>query len=331
MGIAGEAFLPFRLGTGNMTAGSSSYRFGVVVSAYDQAASLQRCLESLLAQTYSDFELIVVDDGTTADTLDVVRPFADQYPHVRYVYQGKQGPGAARNLGVSLSQGKYVTFIDSQDEVLPEWLQSLDETLTRQKAHIVCCGRTLIDDSGEVTKIRVPRTPTADQPHEAGLFYTGTFAVRKDIFQSVGGYANDLPANQHDELRMRLLPVCERNGWKVAAVAEPLVRRYSPAASETEDSNVGAIYESGIYVLKRHASQLRRNPRAFAEWANAAGGSAAQMGRYGEARKWFFQAMRAYPRDVRNIARFLAACIPWLRSLVWRPANLPPPSTGLAT
>jgi glycosyltransferase involved in cell wall biosynthesis len=313
-----------------MTGSSSNYRFGVIVSAHDQAAALPRCLESVLAQGFADYELIVVDDGSTDDTLAVVRPFADEYPHVRYVYQGKQGSGAARNLGVSLSQAKYVTFIECHDEVLPEWLESLDATLTQHNAHIVCCGRTLIDESGEVTKIRVPRVPAADRPHEAGLFFTGTFAVRKDAFQAVGGYTTELPANQHDELRMRLLPVCERNGWKIATVAEPLVRRHSKEESES-DGNVGAIYESGIYVLKRHASQLRRNPRAFAEWANAAGGCAAQLGRYREARKWFFQAMRAYPRDVRNIARFLAASIPWLRSFVWRPANEPTSTTGLAT
>lgn len=313
-----------------MTGRSSNYRFGVVVSAQDQAALLPRCLDSVLAQTYPDYELIVVDDGSTDETLSIVRPFADRYPQIRYVYQGKQGPGAARNLGATLSQAKYVTFLDGHDEAVPEWLQSFDETLTRQNAHIVCCGRTLIDDSGEVTKIRVPRIPTTDRPHEAGLFYTGTFVVRKDIFQAVGGYDDQLSANQHDELRMRLLPLCERNGWKVATIAEPLTRRYHHEEAESSD-NVGAIYESGVYVLKRHASQLRRNPRAFAEWANAAGGCAAHLGRYGEARKWFFQAMRAYPRDLRNVARFLVASIPWLRSLVWRPANEPSQSTGLGT
>jgi glycosyltransferase involved in cell wall biosynthesis len=303
-----------------MTGSSSTYRFGIIVPAHNQVALLPRCLDSVLGQTYSDFELIVVDDGSTDETLQVVRPYADANARVRYVYQGKQGPAAARNLGVTLSQAKFVTFIDCQDEALPEWLERLDETLTRQNAHLVCYGRTLVDEAGEVAKIRVPRMPASERSHESSLFFTGTFAVRKDIFQAVGGYASNLPANQHDELRMRLLPLCERNGWKVANVPEPLVRRYCESDPDLSRS-IAATYESGVYVLKRHASQLRRNPRAFAEWANAAGGCAAQLGRYDEARKWFLQAMRAYPRDLRHFFRFLAASLPWVRSLVWRPAT----------
>lgn len=301
---------------------SSPYKFSVVVSTGTSAPALRRCISSILGQTFRSYEVIIVDDGSISEAGGIGREFVDSHPNVKYVYQGARGTAAARNLGASMAQGRFVAFLNHDDEVLPSWLESFDQALTRQNAHFVCCGCTLVDEdaNGEVTKIQIPRLPSSGKFQEVGALLTATLAARKEVFQQVGGYTDRFPVNEHDELRMRLHAVCERNGWRVAVLQEPLVRR---TTVKPADDNVDSLYESGINVLKRHSSELRRNPRAFAEWATAAGHCAAQLGRYREARQWFLEAMRTDPRDLRSLFRYLLAGIPGLRWLVWRPANRP--------
>src|ERR671911_2120937 len=92
----------------------------VVIPCYNQAHFLGEAIESVLAQSYPRFEIIVVDDGSTDDTSKV----AARYPGVRYVYQNNQGVSAARNSGLARSEGEYVVFLDADDRLLPEALET---------------------------------------------------------------------------------------------------------------------------------------------------------------------------------------------------------------
>src|ERR687890_856397 len=90
----------------------------VVIPCYNQAHFLGEAIESVLAQSYPRFEIIVVDDGSTDDTSKV----AARHPGGRYVYQNNQGVSAARNSGLARSEGEYVVFLDADDRLLPEAL-----------------------------------------------------------------------------------------------------------------------------------------------------------------------------------------------------------------
>ena len=101
--------------------------FSVVVPTYNRAAFLPKTLQSLLAQTYAGFEVVVVDDGSTDDTEAVVRPFLGE----RVCYHKKQNGerAAARNYGTRLARGRYVTFLDSDDLFYPHCLQNARESI----------------------------------------------------------------------------------------------------------------------------------------------------------------------------------------------------------
>src|SRR5918995_6377717 len=103
----------------------------VVIPCYNQAHFLGEAIVSVLAQSYPRFEIIVVDDGSTDDTPEV----AARYPGVRYVYQNNQGVSAARNSGLARSEGEYVVFLDADDRLLPE---ALETGLKCLKTHSGC-------------------------------------------------------------------------------------------------------------------------------------------------------------------------------------------------
>src|SRR5262245_20604446 len=87
----------------------------VIIPCYNHAHYLGEAIESVLAQTVQDFEIIVVDDGSTDSTADV----AARYPRVRYVRQNNQGLSAARNTGIKHGLGRFLVFLDADDLLLP--------------------------------------------------------------------------------------------------------------------------------------------------------------------------------------------------------------------
>ncbi|HEY8503179.1 MAG TPA: glycosyltransferase family A protein, partial [Gemmataceae bacterium] len=95
----------------------------IILPTYNRAKFLPQAFASIRSQQYTDWELIVVDDGSTDDTRAVVQELSKDVPQpVRYVYQDNQGPAGARNKGLDLASGKYVAFFDSDDVWLPHHL-----------------------------------------------------------------------------------------------------------------------------------------------------------------------------------------------------------------
>jgi len=96
----------------------------VIMPVYNTGDMVRTTIESVLAQTFSDFEFIIIDDGSRAETSEIVRSYTD--PRIRYCYQENQGMASARNRGIELAQGQYLAFLDHDDIWLPE---KLDEQL----------------------------------------------------------------------------------------------------------------------------------------------------------------------------------------------------------
>lgn len=96
--------------------------FSVIITAYNREKYISRALQSLLAQSENDWEAIIVDDGSTDNTFSIVREYCLNFRNIRYIYQSNRGQAMAKNSGISAATGLYVTFLDSDDEYLPEHL-----------------------------------------------------------------------------------------------------------------------------------------------------------------------------------------------------------------
>lgn len=114
--------------------------FSVVVPMYNAEEFLLQCFESIESQGLRDFEVILVDDGSTDGTLAIAREFADLHPHFRVVAQENGGVSAARNRGLSESQGDYVVFFDADDWVEPTTLETIAKAFDECPADIVVYG-----------------------------------------------------------------------------------------------------------------------------------------------------------------------------------------------
>lgn len=120
----------------------------IITPVYKAEKYLRRCVDSILKQTYTDFELILVDDGSPDQSGAICDQYAEKDDRVRVIHQNNGGAAAARNTGLDAASGEWIAFIDSDDWVHPEYLWVLYETAVKQHSDLVVCRyQTVYDDT----------------------------------------------------------------------------------------------------------------------------------------------------------------------------------------
>ena len=112
----------------------------VIVPVYKVEPYLARCVDSILAQTYTDFELILVDDCSPDNCGAMCDAYAEQDKRIRVIHKKNGGLSDARNVGIEFAKGDYITFIDSDDLVHPQTFELLMQSLKKSEAEISMCG-----------------------------------------------------------------------------------------------------------------------------------------------------------------------------------------------
>ncbi len=143
----------------------------VVVPCYNVESCLSHCVDSLLKQTLP-VEILLVNDGSKDNTLDIAKSYADQYPNVRLISKENQGLPQARRSGLKETNTKYVGFLDSDDWAEPEMFEELYRAITTADADIACCGYYMTDEKNVST--------AAPQ-----MFETGTVLSAKETFHAI--------------------------------------------------------------------------------------------------------------------------------------------------
>ena len=123
----------------NLPNGAHNPQISVIIPVYNVDRFLRRCLNTLVHQTYRDFEIIAVNDGSPDHCPEILHEFEQQYDFITVIDQENQGMSKARNAGMKIARGEYLCFVDSDDYVSPRYLEELHWAITSNKADIACC------------------------------------------------------------------------------------------------------------------------------------------------------------------------------------------------
>jgi glycosyltransferase involved in cell wall biosynthesis len=292
--------------------------FSIVIPVHNRIHLLRRALASVQRQTYAQFEVIIVDDGSDDDPEAVVAELRDG--RFRIVEQENAGAAGARNRGATLAGGKLLTFLDSDDEAMPDWLECLHAEFSVFNADIVCCGIEKVGKGLEVKRgggVLLPADMGPMYDHAVGKFTNGgSFAMKTDIFRDIGGYTHGLRSGQHTELAMRLLPLAKRKGLIIRNIMKPLIRVHVHDGPRIR-GNPESIYEGSTYTLSKHIDLFEKDLGRKSRYHSIAGVNAHRLGKVKESRKHFREAIRAQPWEVHHWGRWLLTHVPLLAGRVW--------------
>lgn len=131
----------------------------IVIPVYNTEKYINQCLQSLLQQSFQDFEIICIDDGSQDNSLNILKKFSTFDNRITVITQQPKGAGAARNIGLSLAKGKYISFLDSDDFFEYNYLETMFSLINKNLADIAICGYNVYDDKkGKITSfVEVPQ------------------------------------------------------------------------------------------------------------------------------------------------------------------------------
>lgn len=191
-------------------------RVSVVIPTYNSDRYIVEAIESVLNQTYSDYEIIVVDDGSTDRLLEVLEPYRDR---IRYLYQDNQGLSVARNTGIRHAQGEFVALLDADDFFLPDKFAHQVVCFDAQPdVGIVHSGWQFVDESGR--QVLSEHEPWCVLPHlnlQAWLLWRpllpSAMMFRRDWLERVGGFDPDRPPVEDVDLVLRMVAIGCQSAW----------------------------------------------------------------------------------------------------------------------
>lgn len=224
----------------------SGQKVSVIIPTYNRAASIAASIQSILDQTWQNYEIIVVDDGSTDNTRQVVENFADD--RIRYIYlEQNSGPSRARNEGIRQAKYEFIAFLDSDDEWLPQKLEKQMQVMLNAPETVglvYCRVRTRKEDGDEIVS---PSFALKKEQLEGKLLMnlvggnvidTTTILIRRQCLEQTGGFDEELRCLEDWELVLR---IAEK--WGFGFVDEILVDAYI--------SEGGVSSNSKGYVLTR--------------------------------------------------------------------------------
>jgi peptidoglycan/xylan/chitin deacetylase (PgdA/CDA1 family)/2-polyprenyl-3-methyl-5-hydroxy-6-metoxy-1,4-benzoquinol methylase len=246
--------------------------------ARNAAATLSRALESLVAQTYADWEAIVVDDGSTDETADLAREWSRREPRVRVLEQPAGGVSAARNTAVAAAQHPLLLFLDADDEIRPRALDVLVGALEESPKLAGVYGRwSRVTPAGRVIELYPAIVPDGDAfPLLATycVFAIHTCLIRREAVERVGGFDTSLRTCEDWDLWQRIA----RAGGRIAHVPEFVALYHLSATSASADP--ARLLTDGLLVCARgHGPDPRLSEleQAYPNGAPARGLAAAQI------------------------------------------------------
>lgn len=294
--------------------------FSVIVPTYNYAEFLPECLRSVLQQQYQDYEVIVVDDGSTDNTPAVLTQIAPAFgSRLQVIRQDNAGPGAARNRGIAAAAGEFVLFLDADDQLTHDALLQFRHALSKNRRAELIIGGHISNDAGKLKPFKGSLLSASgkqnlqDYLRKKITLCNGAMLMAKSLFsqirfpenlrlcEDIPVFAQTLAIANSMAIETPVVTIRKHNGSR---------RHDVDALLESVDTLPGLVFNADVvppdcYALKREFSG-RMYLRAFR--------SLYQCQRYREARRFYLRAIKTYPRLLflgNYLRKFIKSFMHW--------------------
>ncbi len=294
-------------------------RVTVVIPVYNSATTAAEAIESALAQSYTDREIVAVNDGSTDSSAEVLARFAGR---IGLVTQPNRGLSAARNAGVRAGAGELLAFLDADDAWIPEFLAQTIAALDRDPRCVLAYSQTtLVASDGSALGGSIAGGPSRHRAPELGELFEHLWPIRpsagvmrRATFEQVGGFCEEFRGLGYEDVYMWLRA---RELGPFACVAEPLVRwRFSlfPAQLKgaRKEREAAQLFERLVRERWNRpvAALVRQRERAPRSILGYIGLRALREGNRALARRAFARAIRFDPLRIKNYLRLARTLLP---------------------
>lgn len=261
----------------------------IIIPTYNRAHLITRAINSVLNQSIKEWELIIVDDGSTDNTSEIIKPFLSD-ERIKYIQKENTGAAHSRNVGVENSTFEWISFLDSDDEAKTNWLSEVSELIINSDVRLISCGCEKFDERGDFIERKLPKRNRNLFGEVVYLMIGGVFFLRKIDFLAIKGYDRDLKSGQHTELSFRLIPFLQKRNDKILVVDKALVKIHIHSGERIR-TNPKLKYEGALYSLKKHKDFLSKRRKAKSKYEAVVGVNAFKLKYY---RKSFFYLIKSF-------------------------------------
>jgi glycosyltransferase involved in cell wall biosynthesis len=284
-------------------------KVSVIIPTYNRAGTLSECVESVLGQTFQDYELIVVDDGSTDDTREALERYRDK---LHYIYQENQGPSRSRNRGISEARGELIAFLDSDDVWTPDKLEKTVPALEGDAdAGIIFTNVIFQGPGGEIVRVTeyggLTQGQLRDMMMERTLIVTSSAVVRRRVFEEIGVFDETLTYAEDWDMFYRIV-----RKYPAKIVRDKLtIYRFSKNSMLANHEKREKLVQDTFTVLERiysypeNVGRHEEKKRFYGRYYRELGESDLFNGRPNGARKFLFSSLHYQPASLKTYVLLL--------------------------
>lgn len=280
----------------------------VIMATYNRARLMERALQSALNQTYRDFEIIVVDDGSTDNTAEIIGKYVEKDSRVRYIkHDANKGAAASWNTGIAASGGKYIAFIDSDDVWYEDKLEKQVKIFEAASPDVgvVCSGFVKMEKHRKKYCPMIPEVRQKDMDARKCLLkrnfaLTSTTMIRRDCLESAGLFDERMPRFQQWDLMIRI-----SKSYRFVFIDEPLVENYPQRDSLSADPS--KTLQGWEIIFEKYFDEFTCDKKLLAYRYNHIGSLLMLAGDPVHGRKYLLRAAAAYPQSVKTWLRLFVS------------------------
>ena len=300
-------------------------KVSVIIPTYNRGAFITNAINSVLAQSFKDYEVLVIDDGSTDNTPEVLQPYLDK---IKYIHQENSGVSAARNAGIRQAQGEWIAFLDSDDEWFPDYLEwQMERAAGNPQVCTQVANALEISLNGESNlrfklpyKFQNESCPVLDRPLCFVLDYNicllQVMVMKRDALLKAGLFNTALTISEDMDMAARMslqgpLGVCDR-------VLAYIYRRDEPITNlKRQMTDKGFYFHESLFKvyenLRRQKKLNFKEKRGLTDWMSTNRRSLANLllnhGKTADARRYYKEAFLIRP-SIKSSVKYMLSFLP---------------------